>query len=123
MAIDLKETRKKLEEAKRLQEQYEAEIRKAELEKHLAVFCDELLQNEEVCGLLKALSKDEVKIMADEVAMIFHDVLKKAEPKLLKLRATKEAKARKRKEREGAKSALQGQVIAPSAPNRIALRQ
>ena len=104
MAIDLKETKKKLEEAKRLQEQYEAEIRKAELEKQLETFCDDFLKNKEASDILKSLSKDEVKIVASEVAVIFKSVVTGAEPKLAKLRATKEAKAQKRKEREGAKS-------------------
>ena len=107
MAIDLRETKKKLEEARRLQEQYEAEIRKAELEKQLEVFCDGILRNKEASELLKSLSKDEVTIIANEVAMIIHDVAKEVEPKLQKLRATKEAKAQRRKEREGAKAVLQ----------------
>lgn len=117
MAIDLRETKKKLEEAKRLQEQYEAEIRKVELEKQLEVFCDEFLRNKEASEFLKSLSKDEVKIIANEVAMIIHDVARKVEPKLNKLRATKEAKAQKRKEREEAKTVPVEQSVQPNQQN------
>lgn len=123
MRIDLRETKKKLEEARRLQEQYEAEIRKAELEKQLETFGNEFLKNKEASELLKSLSRDEVKIVASEVAVIFKNVVIGAEPKLNKLRATKEAKAQKRKEREEAKAVPLEQNMQPNQQNIYSAQQ